>query len=55
VILQLFIFAALFAVFGIFSIIRKKRLLGFTFLLLGLMLFTVAAMVVYLYPEKSPF
>ena len=36
--LQLFIFALLFAGFGVFSMIRKKRVIGFMFILLGIML-----------------
>ena len=54
-ILQLFIFALFFIGFGIYALIRKKRIIGFMFVLLGLMTFAVAFMVVYLYPEKSPF
>lgn len=53
--IQLFVFALFFAGFGLFAIIRKKRLIGFTFLLLGFMLFSVAIIAVYLYPDKSPF
>jgi len=53
--LQLFIFAFLFFTFGIISIIRKKRFIGFTFILLGIMLAAVAYAVIMVYPEKSPF
>lgn len=53
--IQLFLFALFFAGFGLFAIFRKKRLVGFTFLLLGILLFSVAWMVIYLYPDKSPF
>jgi hypothetical protein len=54
-ILQLFIFSLLFFGFGIFSVIRKKKFVGFTFILLGIMLFVVAALAVYYYPHISPF
>ena len=53
--LQMFIFALFFMGFGIYSVIRKKRFIGFTFILLGLMVFAIAAIVIYLYPEKAPF
>ena len=53
--LQLFIFALLFAGFGVFSMIRKKRVIGFMFILLGIMLAIVAWTVITIYPEKSPF
>lgn len=54
-ILQLFIFALFFIGFGIFSIIRKRKFLGFFFLLLGLLIFAVGAVVVTLYPHTLPF
>ena len=54
-ILQLFIFALFFIGFGTFSVFRKKRLIGFTFILLGLMLFAIALVAIYFYPDKSPF
>ena len=52
---QLFVFALLFAGFGVFALIRKKKLIGIMFVFLGLMLFVIASLVIYLYPEKSPF
>lgn len=54
-IIQLFIFAFLFAGFGVFSVIKKKKFVGVTFILLGLMLFAVGAIAVYLYPHINPF
>jgi hypothetical protein len=53
--LQLFIFALLFLGFGIFSMFRGKKLIGFTFVLMGVMLAVLGLIVIYLYPEKSPF
>jgi len=53
--LQLFIFAFLFLAFGVFSFLRKKRFVGGTFMLLGFMLFVIAAVAVYLYPHTNPF
>ena len=54
-IVQLFIFAAFFVGFGLFSFLRKRKLIGFTFALLGMMLLAIASMTVYLYPDKWPF
>jgi amino acid permease len=53
--LQLFIFALLFAGFGVFSVLKKKRFVGITFILLGIMLFAIATIVVYMYPHTRPF
>ena len=53
--LQLLIFALFFAGFGVFSLIRKKYLIGIAFILLGIMLAAVALAVIHFYPEKSPF
>jgi len=54
-ILQLFIFALLFFGFGVFSVVKKKKFIGVTFILLGLLLFVLAVFVVYLYPHTQPF
>jgi len=54
-IIQLFVFALFFIVFGIISLIRKKKLIGFFFILLGIMTFVIGAVVVYLYPHTLPF
>jgi hypothetical protein len=53
--LQLFIFALFFLGFGLFSILKGKKLIGITFVLIGLMLFALGFIVIYFYPEKSPF
>jgi hypothetical protein len=54
-IVQLFVFAVFFLGFGIFSLIRKRKFLGFTFALLGIMLLIVGGVAVYLYPHIWPF
>ena len=54
-ILQLFIFALGFIGFGIFSVIKQKKFIGWVFVLLGIMLFIIAAVVVYYYPHTVPF
>ncbi len=53
--LQLFIFAFLFLGFGVFSVLKKKRFVGVTFMLLGFMLCIVGVIAVYLYPHINPF
>jgi hypothetical protein len=55
IILQLFIFALLFTGFGIYSFLHKKKFIGVTFALLGLMLLIVAFTVVAYYPQTLPF
>lgn len=54
-ILQLFIFALFFIIFGIVTMFRKKKFLGVFFILLGLLTFAIGAVVVYLYPHTLPF
>ena len=54
-IIQLFVFALAFLGFGLFSFIKKKKLVGLMFMLLGAMLFAVAAIAVYFYPQSWPF
>jgi hypothetical protein len=54
-ILQLLIFALLFSAFGIFSLMRRKKILGLMFLMLGFMLMVLAACVVYFYPSTLDF
>jgi hypothetical protein len=54
-IIQLFIFALFFIGFGIFSIVRKRKFLGYFFILLGLLTFAIGAIVVKLYPHTLPF
>lgn len=53
-ILQLFIFALGFFGFGIFSFIRRKKFVGWLFVLLGVMLFIIATVVVIYYPQTLP-
>lgn len=54
-IIQLFIFAFLFLGFGVYAIIKKKKLVGFTFVLLAFMLLAIATMAVIMYPHIMPF
>ena len=54
-ILQLFIFALFFIVFGIILLVKKKKLLGWMFILLGIFLNAIALIVVMLYPQTLPF
>ena len=54
-IIQLFIFALFFIIFGVFSIFRKRKFLGYFFILLGLLTFAIGAIVVTLYPHTLPF
>jgi hypothetical protein len=53
-ILQLFIFAILFILFGLYTLYRKKWLVGSMFVLMGILLFVVASAVVIIYPDKWP-
>jgi hypothetical protein len=53
-ILQLFIFALAFVGFGIFSLLKKKKFVGWMFILLGFMLLVVAIITVYYYPHTLP-
>lgn len=52
--LQLMLFALFFIVFGLISVFRKKKFLGWSFILLGAMLMAVAVAVVWIYPQTSP-
>lgn len=52
--LQLMLFALFFIIFGLISVIRRKKLLGWSFVLMGVLLMTVALFVVYIYPHTSP-
>jgi len=54
-IIQLFIFALFFIIFGIIASFKKKKILGVFFILLGLLTFSIGAIVVYLYPQTLPF
>ena len=54
-ILQLFIFGILFVAFGIFNFVKKKKILGWMFVLLGVFAFVIGLIVVSLYPHTLPF
>ena len=54
-ILQLFIFGFLFMGFGIFNFIKKKKILGIMFVLLGIVALLVGVIVVSIYPHTIPF
>lgn len=54
-ILQLFVFALLFFGFGVYAVFRKKNFVGFTFILLGVLLSVIGIVVIYLYPHTLPF
>ena len=54
-ILQLFGFALVFLIFGIISVARKKKLLGWAFILLGILTGIIGWVVIYLYPQTLPF
>ncbi len=54
-ILQLYVFALFFLVFGIISIVREKKLLGGMFILPAIFLSIVGTVVIVLYPQTFPF
>jgi hypothetical protein len=54
-IIQLFVFGFLFLGFGIFALIKKKKFIGWMFILMGLMVNAVGIIAVYLYPHLLPF
>lgn len=54
-ILQLFFFGLFFLAFGIFNFVKKKKLLGWFFLLLALFATIIGMIVVRLYPQTIPF
>ena len=54
-IITLFAFAAFFLGFGLYSMIKNKRFIGLTFMLLGLMILAVGLIAVYMYPHILPF
>jgi hypothetical protein len=54
-IIQLFIFSLLFFVVSVIGFIRKKKVIGFFFLLLGFFALLIGGIVVYLYPHTVPF
>lgn len=54
-IIQLFIFTILFLGFGVFSMFRKKKIVGWLFILLGIVALVIGVVVVSLYPHTLPF
>jgi hypothetical protein len=50
-ILQLFIFALVFVGFGFFSVLKRKKFVGLTFVLMGSLLLIVALFVAFYYPH----
>ncbi|MCF8234572.1 MAG: hypothetical protein K9G67_07060 [Bacteroidales bacterium] len=53
-IIQVFIFALLFLVLGIIFILKKKKLLGWMFILLFIFALAIGSIVVGLYPHLWP-
>jgi hypothetical protein len=54
-IIQLFIFGLVFFTFGVILLIRRKKVLGFMFVLLGIVSVIIGWIVVGIYPETLPF
>jgi hypothetical protein len=54
-ILTLFVLALFFFVFGIISLVKKKKIIGWFFIALGIVSTVVGAVAVYLYPHILPF
>ena len=54
-IIQLFIFAVLFLALGIVFIFKKKKILGWMFVLLSAFAFLIFFIVISLYPQILPF
>mgnify|MGYP006285649655 CR=1 FL=1 len=54
-IIQLFIFAILFLVLGIIFLLKKRRILGWMFMLLSVFAFVIGLIVVSIYPHTLPF
>jgi hypothetical protein len=50
-IIQLFIFALFFFGFGIYNFVRRKKILGWFFILLGAFALAIGLIVVRLYPH----
>jgi len=53
-IIQLFIFGLLFTAFGVYNFIKKKKVLGWMFVLLGVFATVIGLIVVSLYPQTLP-
>ncbi len=54
-VIQLFIFALLFIGLASWFFIRKRKVLGYTFMLLGIVVMVFFFIVRALYPHKVPF
>ncbi len=54
-IIQLFIFSFIFFILGIVFFVRKKKLLGWFFVILGIFALGLGSIVVSLHPETLPF
>jgi hypothetical protein len=54
-VIQLFIFALIFFGLAVWFFVRNKKVLGFTFIALGIMLTVIFFIVRFLYPHKVPF
>jgi hypothetical protein len=54
-ILQLLIFSALFFILGIIMFLKKKKVLGYFFVLMGILGILLGVIVVKLYPYTVPF
>jgi len=54
-IIQLFIFGLIFFILALITFIKKKKILGWLFILLGVFSVVIGAVAVYLYPHIWPF
>jgi hypothetical protein len=54
-IISLFVLALFFIVFGLISLAKKKKIIAWFFLALGVMSTVVGLVAVYLYPHILPF
>jgi hypothetical protein len=54
-IIILFIYSLIFIAFGIFFILKKKKILGGMFILLAIMLAIIGVVAIVIYPNIWPF
>ncbi|MDZ7740761.1 MAG: hypothetical protein U5Q03_03170 [Bacteroidota bacterium] len=54
-IIQVFVFAVIFLVLGVVFIVKKKKILGWMFVLLSVFAFLMFFIVISLYPQTLPF
>jgi hypothetical protein len=54
-IVQLFVFAAFFFVMAVITFLKKKKVLGVLFTVLGIFSLVIGSIVVWLYPQTWPF